>query len=162
MNSDTDGLDETNMEVTVTSDKNLVTSQGQLITVNSSDLLNIQVSGNSIDILPTSNGLPVINGSLSSTTSSSLPTTTTRSVNVTLISTTISIRRGYSHNSFSYFSLKICGGYSLGLSEMLLMSTHNIGFLGEIRKISAFSVEESVLTGAMFYVYPGPSCSKHH
>ena len=59
----------------MTSDKNLVTSQGQLITVNSSDLLNIQVSANSIDIL-TSNGLPVINGSLPTSTNSSLPSTT--------------------------------------------------------------------------------------
>ena len=78
------------MEITVMSDKNpvtsqglaissqgLATSQGHLITVNSSDLLNIQVSTNGI--LPTSNGVPIINGSLltsSGSISGSTPTTT--------------------------------------------------------------------------------------
>ena len=83
-------VEETNMEITVMSDKNpvtsqglaissqgLATSQGHLITVNSSDLLNIQVSTNGI--LPTSNGVPIINGSLltsSGSISGSTPTTT--------------------------------------------------------------------------------------
>lgn len=89
---DSSDLDETNMEVTLTADKNLVTSQGlalsqalsqglfssqgQLITVNSGDLLNIQVSTNGI--LPTSNGIPIVNGSLLATSTATVtsPTTT--------------------------------------------------------------------------------------
>ena len=91
LSPDISDIDESKMEVTVTSDKNLVTSQGlaqlsqaisqglitsqgQLITVNSGDLLNIQVSTNGI--LPTSNGLPLINGSLITTSTVTSPTTT--------------------------------------------------------------------------------------
>ena len=48
-------------------------------------------------------------------------------------------KRGYPHNIF-LISLRnlCCCTHQKRLTEALLMSTHNICFCGEIRKISAF------------------------
>ena len=68
--------------------------------------------------------------------------------------------RGGSHMIFFLFLHEnICCGYSLKrLGEALLMSTHNICFRAEIRKVSIFFVEKkkkkSTLSGAMTFTIP--------
>ena len=59
-------------------------------------------------------------------------------------------KRGYPQY-FSYFSMKtyVVGTHLKHLAEVLLMSTHNICFRGEMRKISAFFRRKNNLSVAM-------------
>ena len=54
-------------------------------------------------------------------------------------------------NIFIHFSTKtyVVGTHKKHLSEVLLMSTHNICFHGEIRKISIYFDSKKVLFGSM-------------
>ena len=56
----------------------------------------------------------------------------------------------------SYFSMKTCCRYSLEeLSEVLLTSTHNISFHGEIRKISTLQGKKYTLSWYLRTLYVG-------